>query len=102
MIKEKELLLALLIEKYGKPNEVPNSTETENPTKTRSRRTRNRVNPTNARVYGKEWVVGEDAFVKQQVLAGSSLQDIAIATGRSLGAVTIRARQHIFPEGLPR
>lgn len=102
MIKEKELLLALLIEKYGKPGEILSNTETGKETKTRKRKHRNRFNPTNARVYGKQWVQDEDDFVKMQILAGSSLRDIAIATGRSIGAVTIRARQNIFPEGLPR
>jgi len=107
MINEKEILLALLLEKYGNTNTpiieknlAPIRVKRKYSTRKTTHR-RMRYNPHNAKFYMVPWTAEEDARLHSMVLQNATIKVMAEALERSPGAVKIRVAQTIFPDGLP-
>ena len=95
MNKEKEILLSLLMEKYGNPTHGHDPADT---IETRRKR-RKRTKPTNAWNDNAPWTREEIETVRTGLRAGNTFGQIGLLIGRSRGAVEIRCRQDILLKG---
>ena len=93
MNKEKEVLLALLLEKYSTDKIIVPSVVSQNEKKTRRP---TRYNIYRAAVYQVPWSNQEQEAMIAFYNQGKSFSEIAHLLGRSKGAVEIRCRQTII------
>ena len=97
MNMEKELLLQLLMEKYGK-QVTPNINGQKNATpRSRIHRKKHIWNPENRKRSNNSWTSQEDEFLLHRWHSGDTFKQIGLVMERSTGAVEIRFRQKLNP-----